>query len=330
MRQIAQQLVAEGKGLLAVDDFTPGITKRFAAYNIPCTEDTRRDYREMLFTAQGMEYISGVILYDETFRQVARNGTPIPKLIQNAGALVGIKLDAGQMDLPFTQGEKISRGLDDLAERIAFYKSQGAAFAKWRAVISISDKLPSQNCVLANVHALARYAAICQAHGMVPIVEPDILMAGEHSIERCDEVTRHVLAEQFAQLQLAGVDLQAMILKPNMITAAAGCAKQAPAEEVAGRTLLALSDAVPANIPGIAFLSGGQSEIEATEHLHLMNAGMPLPWKLTYSYNRALQDSALKIWAAGDIENAQVAFSHRAHMNSLASRGQWSAELEKN
>jgi fructose-bisphosphate aldolase, class I len=331
VRSIAQQLVADGKGILAVDDFTPGITKRFAALNIPCTEEMRRDYREMLFTARNaMKHVSGVILYDETFRQSARDGTPIPKLIQNAGALVGIKLDLGQKPLAFCDGEQITKGLDDLEERIAFYKSQGAAFAKWRAVISISETLPSRNCVVANTHALARYAAICQANGIVPIVEPDILMIGDHSVERCEAVTREVLTEQFQQLALAGVDLRAVILKPNMITAGASCVKQAGADEVAGRTLLVLNDCVPQQVPGIAFLSGGQSEIQATEHLHLMNVEKQWPWKITFSYNRALQDSALKAWRGQDenIAVAQKAFAHRAKMNSLAALGQWSPEME--
>jgi fructose-bisphosphate aldolase, class I len=331
VRNIAQQLVADGKGILAVDDFTPGITRRFSALNIPCTDETRRDYREMLFTAStAMKHVSGVILYDETFRQSARDGSPIPKLIQNAGALVGIKLDAGQKPLAFSAGEQITKGLDDLEERIAFYKSRGAKFAKWRAVISISETLPSHNCIVSNTHALARYAAICQTNGIVPIVEPDVLMTGDHGIERCEEVTREVLTEQFQQLALAGVDLEAMILKPNMITAGASCVRQASAEEVAGRTLLVLNDCVPQQVPGIAFLSGGQSEVQATEHLHLMNVEKQWPWKITFSYNRALQDSALKIWRGQDenIAAAQKAFAHRAEMNSLAALGQWSPDLE--
>lgn len=332
VRKIAQQLVASGKGILAVDDFTPGITRRFATLNIPYTEETRRDYREILFTSVGMEYISGVILYDETFRQSARAGTPIPKLVQNTGALVGIKLDLGQKTLALSGSEQITKGLDDLEERIGFYKSNGAMFAKWRAVLSISGALPSRNAQIANAHALARYAAICQANGIVPIVEPDILMAGDHDAARCEQVTREVLTEQFQQLELARVDLEAMILKPNMVTAGSSAANQASADEVAGRTLVVLTECVPPEVTGIAFLSGGQSEVQATQHLNLMAGAGALPWALTFSYNRALQDSALKAWG-GKVENiaaVQKAFTHRTKMNSLAALGKWSPDLEMN
>jgi fructose-bisphosphate aldolase, class I len=331
VRRIAKHLMAAGKGILAVDDFTPGISKRFSALNIPCTEDSRRDYREMLFRATGMEHISGVILFDETFKQKAVDGTPIPLLVSQAGALIGIKLDEGQKPLAFTNNEQISKGLDDLEERLAAYKSLGASFAKWRAVLSISDKLPSLNAMNANVHALARYAACCQAQGIVPIVEPDILMAGDHSAERCEVVTRDVLLRLFAELELARVDLSAIILKPNMITSGAFCPEQAAPDEVAGRTLVVLTECVPALVPGIAFLSGGQSEVQATQHLNLMVAAGALPWQLTFSYNRALQDSALEAWA-GKTENihlAQAAFDKRAKMNAMAALGQWSKELEK-
>jgi fructose-bisphosphate aldolase, class I len=332
VKNVAKALVSSGKGILAVDDFTPGITKRFAAHNIPCTDDSRRDYREMLFTSQGMEHVSGVILYDETFRQSARSGAPIPLLVSQSRALIGIKLDLGQAGLPFTNQEQITRGLDDLEQRLTFYKQQGASFAKWRAVLSISDRLPSLNAMNANAHTLARYAAICQANGIVPIVEPDILMAGDHMAERCETVTRDVLARVFDELALARVDLSAIVLKPNMITAGSSCPHQAPADEVAGRTLVVLTECVPAEVPGIAFLSGGQSEAQATEHLNLMAAAGALPWTLTFSYNRALQDSALKAWAGKDenIRVAQNAFTHRAKMNSLAALGLWSAELERN
>lgn len=330
MRAIAKQLVAAGKGILAVDDFTPGITKRFAALNIPCTEETRRDYRELLFRSNGMEHISGVILYDETFRQIVKDGTPIPLLVSQAGALIGIKLDMGQKPLPFTNGEQISKGLDDIEERLAFYKSLGASFAKWRAVLSISDKLPSLNAMNANVHALARYAACCQAQGIVPIVEPDILMTGDHDAERCESVTRDVLARVFAELELARVDLSAIILKPNMVTAGSSCPVQAPADEVAGRTLVVLTECVPATVPGIAFLSGGQTELQATEHLNLMAAAGTLPWQLTFSYNRALQDSALKAWAGKkeNVKAAQAAFAKRSKMNSMAALGIWTTDME--
>jgi fructose-bisphosphate aldolase, class I len=332
VRAVAQQLVTSGKGILAVDDFTPGITTRFSALNIPCTEGSRRDYREMLFTSEGMQHISGVILYDETFRQKARDGRVIPQLVKDAGALVGVKLDLGQSALPFTNNELISKGLDDLEQRLGVYKEQGVAFAKWRAVLSISDRLPSQNAMNANAHALARYAAICQANGIVPIVEPDILMSGDHTAERCERVTRDVLARQFDELALARVDVSAIILKPNMVTAGVSCPRQVPPDEVAGRTLMVLTECVPKDVAGIAFLSGGQSEVQATQHLNLMISVGALPWALTFSYNRALQDSALKAWAGKD-ENiliAQQAFAHRAKMNSLASLGKWSPDLERN
>jgi fructose-bisphosphate aldolase, class I len=329
---IAHQLVASGKGILAVDDFTPGITKRFVALNIPCTDETRRDYREMLFSSEGMRYISGVILYDETFRQKSRDGRTIPQLIKDAGALVGIKLDLGQSALPFTNHEQITKGLDDLEQRIGFYKEQGATFAKWRAVLAISDRMPSLNAMNANAHSLARYAALCLANGIVPIVEPDILMAGDHDAERCEKVSRDVLARVFDELALARVDLSAIILKPNMITAGSSCPKQAPPDEVAGRTLMVLTECVPKDVPGIAFLSGGQSETQATQHLNIMTSAGALPWTLTFSYNRALQDSALKAWNGKDenVNAAQLAFAQRAKMNSLAALGQWSIELEKN
>jgi fructose-bisphosphate aldolase, class I len=332
VKEVAKALVASGKGILAVDDFTPGIIKRFASLNIPCTDDSRRDYREMLFTSQGMEHISGVILYDETFRQSARSGAPIPLLISQSGALIGIKLDLGQALLPFTNQELITKGLDDLEQRLSFYKEQGASFAKWRGVLSISDRLPSLNAMNANAHSLARYAAICQSHGIVPIVEPDILMAGDHTAERCEAVTRDVLARVFDELALARVDLSAIVLKPNMITAGSSCPRQAPPDEVAGRTLVVLTECVPAEVPGIAFLSGGQSEVQATQHLNLMVSAGALPWALTFSYNRALQDSTLKVWAGKDenITLAQKAFTQRAKMNSLAALGLWSAELERN
>jgi fructose-bisphosphate aldolase, class I len=324
---IAQRLVAPGKGILAADDFTPGITKRFAGLGVESTETTRRDYREMLFTAHSAmhDYISGVILYDETFRQTARSGKPLPELIAATSALVGIKLDKGQK--PFN-AELLTDGLDDLEQRIAVYKSHGASFGKWRAVLSISDVLPSADCIVANAKALARYAEICQAHGIVPIVEPDILMNGDHSIERCAEVTSKVLTEQFAQLK--NIDLKAMILKPNMVTAGSACAKQPGQNTAADMTLEVLRKCVPDSVAGIAFLSGGQSSVDATAHLQHMNARGNLPWPLTFSYNRALQDDALKAWA-GEPENipvAQKAFAHRAKMNSLAARGQWSPALE--
>jgi fructose-bisphosphate aldolase, class I len=331
LRARARALVAQGKGILAVDDFTPGITKRFEKHGIASTPETRRDYREMLFTSQGLrDHVSGVILYDETFHQTARSGQTIPDLITAGGALVGIKLDLGQVELSNTGGELITQGLDHLAARIADYKSKGASFAKWRAVLSISETLPSANAIAANVHALARYAAICQTEGLVPIVEPDILMTGDHSVERCAEVTALVLNQQFAALAMAGVDLTAMILKPNMVTPGASAPCQASPAEVATQTRAVLLANVPATVAGIAFLSGGQSSIAATNHLHLITAGHQLPWPVTFSYNRALQDDALKAWGgfAANIPQAQAAFTHRAKMNALAAQGQWTITQE--
>lgn len=327
MEDIAKCLVAPGKGILAVDDFTPGIAKRLSVIGVESTEASRRDYREMLFTTQAAmrDYISGVILYDETFHQPARNGMPLREIISGAGALIGIKLDKGQK--PFGS-EQLTGGLDDLEQRITTYKKLGAGFGKWRAVLSISNELPSTACIKENAKALARYAKMCQAHGIVPIVEPDILMGGGHTVERCAEVTTAVLTEQFEQLK--GVNLKAMILKPNMVTAGAACTRQPDRKTVAGMTLDVLHRCVPSSVAGIAFLSGGQSSVDATTHLHLMNATGNLPWPLTFSYNRALQDDALKTWAGQDanIPAAQKAFAHRAEMNSLASLGKWSEKAE--
>jgi fructose-bisphosphate aldolase, class I len=332
LHETAQRIAAQGKGILAADDSTSGITKRFSALGIESTEITRLDYRTMLFGAtEAMQYVSGVILYDETFHQTTQIGKSIPQLIKDAGALVGIKLDMGQRPLAFCDGEVVSEGLDGLSERIIAYKAKGAAFAKWRGVFSISKTLPSENSITANTHALARYAALCQVNGLVPIVEPDILMAGDHTIERCAEVTSLVLSEQFEQLKVAGVDLAGMILKPNMVTAGADCPVQPSDENVAAMTLKVLRAHVPRDVPGIAFLSGGQTELAATSRLNAMNAQGPTPWRLTFSYNRALQDSALKSWAGKGVNLAvaQKTFAHRAHMNSLATLGQWSPELEK-
>ena len=327
MEDIAKRLVASGKGLLAVDDFTPGITRRLAAAGVPSTEESRRDYREMLFTTQQamQDYVSGVILYDETFHQSARSGKLLREIIHETGALIGIKLDKGQK--PF-DSELLTHGLEDLAQRIAAYKGGGASFGKWRAVISISNTLPTPACIRENANALARYAEICQAGGIVPIVEPDILMEGTHDIERCAEVTAAVLTEQFEQL--SRVNLRAMILKPNMVTAGASSSRPADVQTVADMTLDVLRRCVPADVAGIAFLSGGQSSRDATAHLNCMNASKARPWPLTFSYNRALHDDALKTWEGkpANILAAQKAFAHRARMNASASIGKWSEELE--
>jgi fructose-bisphosphate aldolase, class I len=314
LRDIAKGLVAQGKGILAVDDFPAGIEKRLASVRVVSTPETRRDYREMLFTTpQFSDYVSGIILYEETFWNVK-----LPNVLK------GIKLDFGQKSLALSNDEMITEGLDGLAKRIAGYVAAGASFAKWRAVLKITDILPSRNAITANAHALARYAAICQQEGLVPIVEPDILMDGTHSIDRCAEVTRLVLDETFEQLEIAGVDLAAMILKPNMITA--GSNLKSDSQRVAELTTQVLINHVPTGIGGIAFLSGGQSEIEATQNLNLIAQKI----HATFSFNRALQDTALKTWA-GKSENilaAQAAFAHRLEMNALAAQAKWSLKLE--
>ena len=315
LRAIAKQLMAPSKGLLAVDDFPAGIEKRFATVGVVSTPETRRDFREMLFSTPSFsDAVSGVILYDETFWNA-----------KFPAVLKGIKLDMGQKPLALSDGELISEGLDGLAKRIAGYEAAGASFAKWRAVLKISDVLPSRNAISANTHALARYAAICQQEGVMPIVEPDILMDGDHTIERCAEVTRLVLDEQFEQLELAGVDLAAMILKPNMITP--GSKTKSENQRVADLTSQVLINHVPTEIGGIAFLSGGQTEIEATENLNLIANKI----HATFSFNRALQDTALKTWAGkpDNIAAAQKAFAHRLKMNALASQGKWSLTMEQ-
>ncbi|WP_421693992.1 class I fructose-bisphosphate aldolase [Aestuariivirga sp.] len=330
---IANRMVAPGKGILAADESTGSITKRFESIKLDSTDTNRRDYREMLFRAGDAmkSYISGVILFDETLRQKAADGTPLVDVIKAAGAVPGIKLDKGPKPLPFCPGETVTEGLDGLAERVAEYAALGAEFAKWRAVIDVSDTLPSYNAINANAQALARYAAICQQGGIVPMVEPEVLMDGAHSIDRCMEATEWALKETFSQLFYARVELEGIILKPNMVISGKKCATQAGREEVAEKTLKVLRRTVPAAVPGIAFLSGGQAGEDATAHLSLMNAAGALPWKLTFSYGRALQADALKAWG-GKPENVaagQRAFSHRAKMNALAASGRWSAEQEK-
>ena len=333
LNDIANRMVAPGKGILAADESTGSITKRFESIKLDSTENNRRDYREMLFrSADAMKsYISGVILFDETLRQKAVDGTPLVDVIKAAGAVPGIKLDKGPKPLPFCPGETVTEGLDGLAERVAEYAKLGAEFAKWRAVIDVSDTIPSYNAISANAHALARYAAICQQGGIVPMVEPEVLMDGAHTIDRCMEATEWALKETFQQLYYAGVALEGIILKPNMVISGKKCPTQASREEVAEKTLKVLKRCVPGAVPGIAFLSGGQSSMDATAHLHHMNAAGPLPWKLTFSYGRALQADALKAWG-GKPENVaagQRAFAHRAKMNAAAAAGRWSEQQEK-
>lgn len=338
LNDIARALVAPGKGILAADESSSTIKKRFDSINLTSTEDARRDYREMLFrsTEAMKSHISGVILYDETIRQKAKDGTPLVDVMKAAGAIPGIKVDTGAKALagPTAKTETITEGLDGLRERLEEYYKLGARFAKWRAVITIADGLPTWNCVKANTHALARYAALCQEAGIVPIVEPEVLMDGplaSHDINRCYEVTEWTLRTLYRELYDARVDLEGTILKPNMVIAGQKAPKQSSAEEVAEKTVKVLKATVPSAVPGIAFLSGGQSDEAATQHLSLMNAIGDLPWSLTFSYGRALQAAAIKAWG-GKPENVaagQRAFAHRARMNGLAALGKWEQKLEK-
>jgi fructose-bisphosphate aldolase, class I len=335
LNKIAEAMVAPGKGILAADESSGTIKKRFDAINVESTEETRRDYRELLFrTSEAMEnHISGVILFDETIRQNAQDGTPLVKLIQDAGSIPGIKVDKGAKALAGAEGETVTEGLDGLRERLAEYYDLGARFAKWRAVIDINgDEIPSGYCVSTNVHALARYAALCQEAGIVPIVEPEVLMDGDHNIDRCYDVTEFTLKSLFDELYAQDVELEGTILKPNMVIPGKKCATQAGIEEIAEKTVHCLRASVPAALPGIVFLSGGQSDEAATANLNAMNAQYKdiMPWALSFSYGRALQAAPQKAWAgkAENVPAAQAAFAHRAKMNSLAQLGEWSSELE--
>jgi fructose-bisphosphate aldolase, class I len=333
LNKIANALVTPGKGILAADESSGTIKKRFDAIKVESTEDNRRDYREMLFRSKEAmsKYISGVILYDETIWQKAKDGTPLVKLIEQAGAIPGIKVDEGTQPLPNCPGELVTVGLDRLAERLKKYYEQGARFAKWRAVLDIGPGIPTMTAISVNAHALARYAALCQEAQIVPIVEPEVLMDGDHDIDRCFEVTTRVLNKTFQELRIQRVALEGMILKPNMAISGKKAKARAGIEEVAEKTVRMLKNCVPASVPGIAFLSGGQSDEEATAHLDAMNRIGNLPWKLTFSYGRALQAAPQQAWS-GKAENTaagQQAFTHRARMNSLASKGEWKAELER-
>jgi len=335
LHEIAERIVTPGKGLLAADESTGTIKRRFDSIGLESTEETRRDYREMLFRTDGAmkRYISGVILYEETLFQSSAGGnaTPLVKLIEAAGAIPGIKVDKGTVPLPGFPGETITEGLDGLAGRLDRYRDQGARFAKWRAVIDIAPGVPTWGAIKASAHALARYASLCQAHGLVPIVEPEVLMDGDHAIARCEEVTRLVLDAVFEELFEQRIALTGMILKPNMVVSGNKSGVTDSAQEVAERTLSVLKDSVPASVPGIAFLSGGQSDEEATARLDAMNRMGPSPWKLTFSYGRALQAAPLSAWRgkAENVTAAQRAFEHRAHMNGLAALGRWESSLEK-
>jgi fructose-bisphosphate aldolase class I len=332
LNKVANAMVAPGRGILAADESSGTIKKRFDAIGVESTADTRRDYRELLFRSRDAmaANISGVILYDETIRQNARDGTPLVKLIEAAGSLPGIKVDKGTKPLPFCPGEVITEGLDGLRERLAEYRGLGAKFAKWRAVIDIGSGIPTRTCISANAQALARYAALCQEEDIVPIVEPEVLMDGDHDIDRCYVVTEWVLKTTYQELYEARVPLEGTVLKPNMAVPGKKCAKRASVAEVAEKTVRVLKACVPAAVPGIAFLSGGQSDEEATAHLDAMNKIGGLPWKLTFSYGRALQAAPQKAWSgkSDNVPVAQRAFAHRARMNGLATLGQWKSDLE--
>ena len=329
----ASKMVAGDKGLLAMDESTPTCDKRFAKLGIPLTEEARRTYREMIVTTPGLgESISGAILFDETIRQRKKDGTPIVKALSDAGIIPGIKVDTGAKDMAGHPGEKITEGLDGLRDRLKEYFGLGARFAKWRAVITVGDGIPSRGCIDANAHALARYAALCQEAGLVPVVEPEVLMEGAHSLERCSEVTEDVLRTVFGQLYTQGVMLEGIILKPNMVVPGLKCSTQESVDDVADATVRILLRAVPAAVPGVAFLSGGQSSELASARLNAMNLKFRsrLPWALAFSFARAIQQPALGIWSGKEahVPAAQKALYHRAMCNRLARRGEYTAAVE--
>ncbi|RYG20439.1 MAG: fructose-bisphosphate aldolase class I [Caulobacteraceae bacterium] len=333
LNQVANAMVAPGKGILAADESTGTIKKRFDAIGVENTEENRRDYRELMFRAEQTmrEHISGVILFEETLYQDAKDGTPLVDIISAAGSIPGIKVDKGASKMAGFPGETATKGLDGLSKRLRAHYERGARFAKWRGVIDIADGIPSWGAIKTNAHALARYARICQQEQIVPIVEPEVLMDGSHDIARCDEVTRQVLQAVFAELAEQRVALEGIVLKPNMVISGKGSLRQATVDEVAERTIAALKATVPSAVPGIAYLSGGQTDEQATAHLDAMNRIGGFPWKMTFSYGRALQAAPQRAWAgkADNVAKAQAAFHHRARMNGLASLGQWEAKLEK-
>ncbi len=332
IQDIAQAMVAKGKGILAADESTPTCTKRFGSINVESTEENRNAYRDMLFTADGIEnHISGVILFDETIRQSTVNGSiPFPEHLSALGIIPGIKVDKGAKQLANSDDEKITEGLDGLRDRLKEYYELGARFAKWRAVITIGEDIPTAYCISANAHALARYAALCQEQGLVPIVEPEILMNGDHTIEESYQLTTETLYTVFYELAAQGVELEGMVLKPNMVLSGYDCSEQASVKEVAEMTVDCFFNTVPAAVPGIAFLSGGQSDELATAHLNAMNQIDGTPWNLTFSYGRALQTPALKAWSgkAENIHAAQEAVMKRASFNGLATKGEYSSDME--
>ena len=326
LQDIANKMVSKGKGILAADESTPTCTSRFESIGVESTFETRNEYRDMLMGADGLnEYISGVIMFDETLKQstTCNDKTPFPEYLSSRGILPGIKVDTGAKDLAGFKNEKVTEGLDGLGERLSDYYKMGARFAKWRAVITIGDTIPSDACIYSNAHALTRYAALCQENNLVPIVEPEVLMNGSHSIETCYEVSQRTLNVVFEQLLMHHVDLSGIVLKPNMIISGLDCNEQADVEKVAELTFKCLKDNVPSDVPGIAFLSGGQSSDLATAHLNKMNEKYmdDMPWNLTFSYGRALQEDALKTWCGSNREGAQKALMFRARSNSLATKG---------
>ena len=331
LEEIANYIVSDGKGILAADESSGTIEKRFKSINVESTEDNRRKYREMLFRSPVMaEAIGGVILFDETLRQKSSDGDYLRNVILDHGSLPGIKVDQGVKEFEGGSDEKITTGLDGLHERCQEYEKLGAKFTKWRAVINVSDEIPSNNCISENMNALAEYALIAQQNNMVPIVEPEVIMDGSHSVERCNEVTNQTLLVLFEMLDKKNVNIKGTLLKPNMVVSGTENNYQAPIEEVAEKTLQCLKSSVPDELPGIVFLSGGQSDLDATAHLDAMNKIGGFKWKLSFSYGRALQQAALKTWAGEDdnLEAAQKAFSHRAVMNMKAAQGQWNKSLE--
>ncbi len=331
LHETAKAIVAPGKGILAADESTGTIEKRLSSIGVESTEERRRFYRETLFRTEGQEEaISGVILYDETIRQEAEDGTPLVELLASKGIIPGIKTDKGAKDLANFPGEKVTEGLDGLRDRNTEYVRLGARFAKWRAVITIGDGIPTDFCIVANAHALARYAALSQETGLVPIVEPEVLMDGDHDIDTCDEVTKRTLSALYEQLDAHKIDLAGTLLKPNMILPGKGD-RTAPPEEVAERTIACFKEVVPDEVPGIVFLSGGQSDTEATANLNAMNKLGPHPWQLSFSYGRALQQPALKAWGGDDSkrDDAQAAYLHRCRMNNLARKGEWTEDAEE-
>jgi fructose-bisphosphate aldolase, class I len=332
LERIAGQIVSDGKGILAADESDGTIKKRFDSIGIESTAETRRQYRELLFTTEGAEeFIGGVILFDETIRQKASDGTPFSKLLESKGIVPGIKVDTGAKPLALAEGETITEGLDGLRERLAEYRQLGARFAKWRAVITIGKDIPSEYCIWANAHALARYATLCQESGLVPIVEPEVLMDGDHTIDRSFHVTSHTLHAVFTELRDQRVHPEGILLKPNMVLPGYESAEQVSDEEIARQTVRCFRRHVPAAVPGIVFLSGGQSEEEATRRLNAINAIGPHPWKVSFSYGRALQAAALKAWGGHEenVEAAQRAYFHRAKMNSAAQTGMYAPDMEK-